>query len=157
MINRQRYFPGFVDWRKRSIGKPVVIHSRGTASTAKECLWIMKSNLPKDQMVSWHYFNETEEMAREVEAAFPNVVFGVTSAILEEQLDDQLETFIRSTSPERWMAESDAPMAGERRTTNHLWAAGTVLNRIAAIKGVPLPIMRKICESSFRRMFEHAK
>ena len=52
----------------KEVGKPVVIHCRGTASTTKECLWIMKSNLPKDQMVYWHHFNETEEMARKVEA-----------------------------------------------------------------------------------------
>ena len=30
-------------------------------------------------------------MAREVEAAFPNVVFGVAPAILKERLDDQLD------------------------------------------------------------------
>ena len=65
----------------KEVGKPVVIHCRGTASRAKECLWIMKSNLPKDQMVYWHHFNETEEMAREVEGAFPNVVFGVALAM----------------------------------------------------------------------------
>ena len=117
----------------KEVGKPVVIHCRGTASTAREWLWIMKSNLPKDQMVYWHHFNGTEEMAREVEVAFPNVVFGVAPAILKEQLDDQLEKFIRSTSPERLMAESDAPMVGERRATNHPWAAGTVFKRMAAI------------------------
>ena len=87
-------------------------------------------------------------------------MFGVAPAILKEQLDDQLEKFIRSTSPERVMAESDAPMVGERphhSVTSHPWAVGTVLKRIAAIKGVPLPIMRKICEHSFRRLFGHAK
>ena len=62
----------------------------------------------KDQMMYWHHFNETEEMAREVEAEFPKVVFGVAMAILKEQLDDQLEKFIRSTSPERLMAEIGA-------------------------------------------------
>ena len=139
----------------KEVSKPVVIHCRGTASTAKECLRIM--NIPKDQMVYWHHFNETEEMAREVEAAFPNVVFDVAPPIPKEQLDDQLEKINRSTSPERLMGESDAPMVGERRPTNHQWAAGTVLKRIAATKGVPLPIMRKICESSFRRLFGHAK
>ena len=102
----------------------MVIHCRGTASTAKKCMWIMKSNLQKDQIVYWHHFNETEEMAREVEVAFPNVVFGVAPAILKEKLDDQLEKFIRSTSSERLMAESDAPMVGERRATNHPLAAG---------------------------------
>ena len=96
-------------------------------------------------------------MAREVESAFPNVVFGVAPAILKEQLDDQLEKFIRSTSPERLTAESDAHMVGERRATNHPWAVGTVLKRVATIKVVPLPIMRKICESSFCRLFGHAK
>ena len=65
--------------------------------------------------------------------------------------------FIGSTSPERLMDASDAPMVGERRATNHPWAAGTVLKIIAAINGVPLPIMRKICESSFRRLFGHTK
>ena len=112
---------------------------------------------PKDKMVYWHHFNEMEEMAREVEAAFTNVVFGVASAILKEKLDDQLGTFIHSTSPERLMAESDAHMVGERCASNHPWAAGTVLKRVEAIKGVPLPIMKKICESSFRRLFRHAK
>ena len=70
-------------------------------------------------MVYWHHFNETEEIAREVEDTFPKIVFDVAPAILKEQLDDQLEKFIRSTSPERLMAESDAPMVGERRATNH--------------------------------------
>ena len=55
------------------------------------------------------------------------------------------------------MAESDSPIVGERRATNHPWAAGTVLKRIAVIKGVPLSILRNICESSFRRLFGHAK
>ena len=40
---------------------------------------------------------------------------------------------------------------GERRATNHPWAAGTALKRVVAINGVPLPIMRKICETDFRR------
>ena len=126
----------------KEVGSPVVIHCRGTASTTKECLWIMKSNLSKDQMVYWHHFNETEEMAREVEAAFPTVVFGFAPAILKEQLDNQLDNQLEKLI---------------RRATNHPWAAGAVLKRIAAIKGVPLPIMRKICESSFRRLFGHAK
>ena len=64
-----------------------------------------------------HHFKETEEMAREVETAFPNVVFGVASAILKEQPGDQLEKFIRSTSPERLMTQSDAPMVWECRAT----------------------------------------
>ena len=55
-----------------------------------------------------------------------------------------MEKFIRSTSPERLMTESDAAMARERRATNHAWAAGTVMKRVAAIKGVPLPIMWNI-------------
>ena len=60
-------------------------------------------------------------------------------------------------SPELQMVESDALMVGERRATNHPWAAGTVLKRVAEINGVPLAIMRKICESSFRRLFGRAK
>ena len=108
-------------------------------------------------MVYWHHFNETEEMDREVEAAFPNVVFGVAPAILKEKLDDQMDTFIRSMSPERLISESDAHMVGGHRATNHPWAAGTILVGVALIKGVPLPIMRKICESNFRRLCGHAK
>ena len=91
----------------------------------------------KTKWCTGHHFNETEEMAREVEAVFPNVVFGVAPAILKEQLDDQLEKFIRSTSPERLMAESDASMVGERRATNHPWAAGTVWKRNSRNQGRP--------------------
>ena len=68
-----------------------------------------ESKLPNDQMVYWHHFNETEEMAREVQAALPNGVFSVAPAILNEQLYDQLEKFISSTSPERFLT---APMRG---------------------------------------------
>ena len=39
-------------------------------------------------------------------------MLGVAPTLLKEQLDDQLEKFIRSTSPERLMAESDAPIVG---------------------------------------------
>ena len=39
-------------------------------------------------------------------------------------------------------------MVGERRATKHPCAAGTVLKRVRAIKGIPLPIRRKMCESS---------
>ena len=58
----------------REVNKPVVIHCRGTA---KECLWIMKSNIPKNQLVYWHHFNETEEMAWEVISSFPNGVLAL--------------------------------------------------------------------------------
>ena len=34
------------------------------------------------------------------------------TAILKEKMDDQLEKFIRSTSPERLMGENDAHMVG---------------------------------------------
>ena len=79
----------------------MVIHCRETESTAKECLWILKINIPNYQIVYWLHFNETEEMAREVKSAFHNIVFGVAPAILKEQLDDQQVKFIRSTSSER--------------------------------------------------------
>ena len=38
----------------REVDKPVVIPCRGKASTVKECMWNMKSNLPNNQMVYWH-------------------------------------------------------------------------------------------------------
>ena len=72
----------------------------------------MKGNLPKDQMLYCHHFDDTEEMAREVEVSVPSGVLGVASEILKEQLDDQLEKFIRSTSSKRLLAESDAPIMG---------------------------------------------
>ena len=70
-------------------------------------------------MVYWHHSNETEEIAREEEAFFSSVVFGVAPPILKEKLDNQLGKLILSTSPERLIAESDAPMVGERLVTNH--------------------------------------
>ena len=108
----------------REVDKHVLIHCRGTASTA-ECLWIMKGNLPKDQMVYWHHFNETEEMARDrAGSCIPQMLW---------------LAFLRRSS-----------------RSNHPLAAWDVLKRVATIKGVPLPIMRKICEGSSRRLFGHA-
>ena len=43
------------------VDRPVIIHCRGTASTVKECLWFMKNNIPKNQIVYWHHFNEMEK------------------------------------------------------------------------------------------------
>ena len=39
----------------REVGKHVVIHCRGTASTVK-CLWVKKGNLQKDQMEYWYWY-----------------------------------------------------------------------------------------------------
>ena len=39
-------------------------------------------------------------------------MFGLSPATLKKQLDDQLKKFIRSTTPEQLMAESDGPMVG---------------------------------------------
>ena len=135
------------------VRKPVVIHCRGGPQTAEECLQIMRTHLSKEHPVYWHHFEEGEDRAREVEVAFRNVVFGVAPGILKEQLNDKQEKFIRSTAPQRLLPESDAPMVGERRSTNHPWAAGTVLKRMAAIKGVPLPLMKKLSQDNFSRLF----
>ena len=73
----------------REVSKPVVIHCIGTASNAKACLWIMKGNLQNDQMVYCLHFNETEELALELAATFPNVVFVVAPSILKQLHDKQ--------------------------------------------------------------------
>ena len=64
-------------------------------------------------------------MAREVEGTFTNVVFGVALTIMKEQLDDQLEKFIRYTLPERLMTESDA----------HIWWGSVALQIILGQQG----------------------
>ena len=76
----------------------------------------------------WHHFSGNAAAAREIENAFPSVAFGVAPGVLKEQHDDVLEDIIRSTAPERLMVESDAPMVGERRTSNHLWVVSTILD-----------------------------
>ena len=71
-------------------------------------------------------------------------MFGVTPAILKEKRDDPLEKFIRSTSPEcscgGGASRYKSPVSSRNRA-----------------EGVPLPIMRKICEQSFHLLFGHAK
>ena len=63
---------------------------------------------------------------------------------LKEQYDDVLEDFIRSTTPERLLVESDAPMVGERRTSNHPWAVSNILAKVASVKAIPTQIMAKL-------------
>ena len=41
-------------------------------------------------------------------------------------MTDVSEDFIRSTASERLLVESDAPMVGDRRTSNHPWAVSTI-------------------------------
>ena len=51
-----------------------------------------------------------------------------------------MTTFWRTSSgrraPERLLVESDAPMVGERRTSNHPWAVSTILARVASVKAI---------------------
>ena len=54
--------------------------------------------------------------------------------VLNEQYDDVLEDFIRSTAHERLLVERDAPMVGERCTSNHPWAVSKILARVASVK-----------------------
>ena len=84
-------------------------------------LTILTQNLSRAHQVYWHHFSGNAAVARDIENALPYVVFGVAPGVLKEQYDGVLEDFIRSTAPERLLVESDAPMVGERRTSNHLW------------------------------------
>ena len=73
-------FHGFVYWRERLVA----------CGHFCACLWIMKGNLPMDQMKYSHNFNETNEMTWEVDAAFHNFVFCVAPAILDGQLRESV-------------------------------------------------------------------
>ena len=68
----------------------------------------------------WHDFSGNAAEARDLENSFPSVVFRVAPGILKEKYDDVLEDFISSTAPERLLVESDAPIVGERRTSNQI-------------------------------------
>ena len=137
------------------VGKPVVIHCRGGPASGifSDCLTILRQNLSRAHQVYWHHFSGNAAEAREIENSFPSVVFGVAPGVLKEQYDDVLEDFIRSTAPERLLVESDAPMVGERRTSNHPWAVSTILARVASVKAIPTQIMAKPVRKNFFRLF----
>ena len=73
--------------------------------------------------------------------------------VLKEQYDEVLEDFIRSTAHGRLLVESDAPMVGERRTSNHPRAVSTILARVASEKATPTQIMAKLVRKNFFRLF----
>ena len=73
-------------------------------------------------------------MAREVEAAFPNVVYGVAPAILKEQLDDQLEN-------RPLMATYKAVMRPALEYASSVWspiASSTSINKLQVMQNVAL-------------------
>ena len=88
-----------------------------------------------------------------MENSFPSVIFGVAPGVLKEKYDDVLEDFIRSTAPKRLLVESDSPMVGERRTSNHLWAVSTILARVASVKATPTQIMARLIRKNLFRLF----
>ena len=133
--------------------KPVVIHCRGGPDTFDDCTRIMKEHLSRSTKVYWHHYSGTDVQARDIENMFPEVVFGVSPVILAEQRDDTLERFIRSTALERLLVESDSPMIGERRSGNHPWVVENVLRRVAKLRSVPVPMMKRLVETGYRRLF----
>ena len=128
------------------IGKPIVIHCRGMPASGvfSDCLTIMTQNPSRAHQVYWHRFSGNAAVAREIENAFPSVVFGVAPGVLKEQYDDVLEDFIRSKVHERLLVESNAPIVGERGTSNHPWAVSTILAGVASVKAIPTQIMAKL-------------
>ena len=58
-----------------------------------------------------------------------------------------------STAPERLLVESDAPMVGERRTSNHPCAVSTILGRVASVKVIPTTIVAKPVRKNLFRLF----
>ena len=93
------------------VGKPVVIYCRGVPASGvfSDCLTILTQNLSRAHRVYWHHFSGNVAVAREIENAFPSIVFGVAPGVLKEQYDDVLEDFIMPTAPERLLVESVAP------------------------------------------------
>ena len=101
----------------------------------------------------WHHFSGNAAASREIKNAFPPVVFVVTPGVLKEQYNDILEDFIRSMTLECLLVDSDAPMVGERCTSNHPWAVSTSLARVASVKAIPTPIMTELVRKNFFRLF----
>ena len=101
----------------------------------------------------WHHFSGNAAETRGAENSFPPVVFGVAPGVLNEQYDDVLEDFISSTAPKRLLVESDAPMVGERHTSNHPWAVSNILARVASVKEIPTQIMAKLVRNNLFRLF----
>ena len=128
-------------------------HCRGGPDTFDDCTRIMKEHLSRSTKVYWHHYSGTDVQARDIENMFPEVVFGVSPVILAEQRDDTLERFIRSTALERLLVESDSPMIGERRSGNHPWVVENVLRRVAKLRSVPVPMMKRLVETGYRRLF----
>ena len=78
---------------------------------------------------------------------FPEVVFGVSHVILAKQRDDMLERFIRTMALELLLVESDSPMIGERRSSNHPWVVENMLKRVAKLRSIPVPMMERLVET----------
>ena len=86
---------------------PVVIHCRdedGGQDAAYRCLEIMKRSLPPHQPVHLHCFHGDMQLYHAFLSAFPNLVIGVTSRMVQDN-----ERVIRQIPLYRIVLETDAP------------------------------------------------
>ena len=143
-------------------GRPVVLHCRdhprgNPGEASLEALGIMRSLGITDRNVHIHCFSGTVDTVRRWLDFYPpeRVFFGFTARVMDRDQQHVAEAANRVPLC-NLLLESDAPYLTPGRphgVPNHPWTIYRTLTFLAARRGVPIPILLKICNANARVLY----
>ncbi|XP_068214192.1 uncharacterized protein [Palaemon carinicauda] len=132
--------------------KPIVIHCR---DAHRDCITILKEEVPKDHLIHRHCFTDTLEEAEEWMSAFTNVYLGFTGLVtMMNRRARMVRNVVRDIPLNRILLETDTPYF--RPFTSGLSHPGMAIHvaaQIASVKGLGIEEVLKCTRENASKMY----
>lgn len=138
----------------RTVGKPLVVHTR---AAAEDTLNILREERADEVGGVLHCFTETREVA---EAALDLGFYISFSGIVTFKNAASLREVAAAVPLDRILIETDSPYLApvpHRGKTNEPAFVAHVAETIAALRGIPVEAVGKATTENFFRLFAHAR
>lgn len=133
-------------------GKPLVIHTR---EAEEDTLNLLRDHVPRDWPVHVHCFTSSRALAEALLAGFSNLHIGFTGIVTFKNADDLRET-ARIVPLDRMLVETDGPYlapAPHRGQPAHPGHIPLILEKLAAVRGVPVESLAEAALANARRLY----
>lgn len=141
--------------RARSMGLPVIIHSRNALDETLEVVKMMGEECPR---LIFHSFTSDVKDAERIMREVPDALFGINGVVTFKNAPELREA-VKIIPADRIVLETDSPYLApvpKRGRTNESSYLRHILNKIAEVKEVPAEQLESITIANARNIFRLA-
>lgn len=133
-------------------GKPLIIHTR---EAEQDTLDILVREAPRAWRIHVHCFTSSQDLARKLLDAFPNLRLGFTGIVTFKNAQD-LQEVVKATPLDRLLLETDGPYLApvpHRGKPAHPGHIPFIAQKIAELKGVPVEEVYRAARRNTRDVY----